>query len=122
MILSENFAENFVKEWLEGWNSHDLDKILSHYSEDFTIETSVALKLIPESGGKIKGKENVRNYWSKALKLNTNLKFEVKDILLGINAITIYYLNVTTNKNVVEILFFNDKMEVKKVVVHRSYK
>jgi ketosteroid isomerase-like protein len=35
-----NIDENaFAKVWVESWNSHDLDKILSHYSDDFEITT-----------------------------------------------------------------------------------
>lgn len=29
--------ELFVNNWLESWNSHNIEKILSHYTEDFSI-------------------------------------------------------------------------------------
>ncbi len=40
-------ANTFAKEWLESWNSHDLDRILSHYSDDLEITTRL-IKLAGE--------------------------------------------------------------------------
>ena len=27
-------AERLAREWVEAWNAHDLERILSHYAED----------------------------------------------------------------------------------------
>ena len=32
-------TQNFAKEWINSWNSHNLEEILSHYSEDIEITT-----------------------------------------------------------------------------------
>jgi ketosteroid isomerase-like protein len=29
----------FALEWIESWNSHDLDRILSHYADDVEVTT-----------------------------------------------------------------------------------
>jgi ketosteroid isomerase-like protein len=34
-MLTQTTAEAFASEWIEAWNSHDLDRILAHYSDDF---------------------------------------------------------------------------------------
>ena len=31
--------QEFAKEWIDAWNSHDLDRILAHYAEDIEIST-----------------------------------------------------------------------------------
>ena len=35
-------AQAFADEWIEAWNSHDLDRILSHYSDDAELLSPVA--------------------------------------------------------------------------------
>lgn len=118
--MTKEFATAFAKEWIASWNSHNLDKILSHYSEDFSIESPLALKRLPETKGTVIGKENVRKYWALGLENNPTLKFELLDILIGVNSLTIYYINTATNKKAVEVMSFNSNMIVNKAIVNYS--
>ena len=119
MVIKE-FADDFSKDWLSSWNSHNLDKILEHYADDFSIETPMALKLFPESNGFIKGKNNIRNYWVVGLEQIPDLKFKLLDVLIGVNGLTIYYINIATNKKSVEVMNFNSEGKVDKVIVNYS--
>ncbi len=103
------FAKRFAEEWVTDWNSHDLEKILTHYSEDFIIESPLAEKRISESKGKIAGKPNVKLYWKMGLGATSNLEFEIIDVFSGVGYITIYYKNKSTGKSVIEMLHFNQK-------------
>jgi ketosteroid isomerase-like protein len=116
--MTKEFAIAFSGNWLAAWNSHNIDEILKHYSEDFSIETPMALKLFPESNGLINGKHNIRKYWTVALERIPNLKFEILDVLMGVSGLTIYYINLATNKKSVEIMNFNTEGKVNKVMVH----
>ena len=31
----------FAEEWITAWNTHDLDRILSHYAEDIVFRSPV---------------------------------------------------------------------------------
>ena len=117
-MITIDFAQTFSTNWIKAWNTHDLDKILNHYADDFTIETPMAARLFPESGGVIKGKEAVKAYWKKGLERIPDLKFELKDLLLGVHGLTIYYINLATNKRSVELMCFNDEGKVNKAFVH----
>lgn len=119
-MITYKFAKEFTIEWLNSWNSHNLDKILSHYSDDFTIETPLALSLYPESKGVVRGKDEVRKYWAIGLERIPDLKFEVLDILIGIDNLTIYYLNTANNRRSVEIMSFNDDGKVYRALVNYS--
>ncbi len=44
-MLTEDKARNFAKHWIQAWNSHDLDAIRSHYSENVVLLSPVAAKL-----------------------------------------------------------------------------
>ncbi|PSR56361.1 nuclear transport factor 2 family protein [Adhaeribacter arboris] len=112
--MTEEFAKHFAAEWVASWNSHDLDRILEHYTNDFSITTPMALKIIPESNGVVAGKNKVRAYWEQGLKLIPNLHFEMIDVLVGMNGLTIYYRNTATGRKTVEVMFFNEQQKVEK--------
>ena len=88
-----HFAAQFADEWIAAWNSHDLDRILSHYSEDVEFSGPFVTRVTGEASGVLKGKENVRKYWARALQLVPDLRFELITTLLGINRIVLYYKN-----------------------------
>lgn len=118
--MNLKFAQKFSQEWVNAWNSHDLERILEHYSDSFTIESPLALMRFPESEGTLKGKENVRKYWRLGLDKNPDLNFQILDVLIGVNGLSIYYKNTSTHKRVVENMFFDQEMKVEKAVVNYS--
>jgi len=118
--MTKEFATAFAQDWIESWNLHDIEKILSHYTEDFTIETPMALKLYPQSGGVVVGKSEVRKYWTIGLEKNPNLKFELIDLLIGVNSIGLYLFNTSSNKKSVELMSFNSHNKVNKAIVTYS--
>lgn len=118
--ISPNFAKSFAEEWISSWNSHDINKVLSHYSEDFLIDSQMVFKLVPGSNGTVVGKKAVKEYWISGLKQNKDLEFKLLDILTGINGLTIYYLNMATNLRAVEMLLFNNEGKVQRAFVHHS--
>jgi len=68
-MMQKGFAERFAREWGEAWNAHDLERVLSHYEDDFEMSSPIIVTLMGESSGKLKGKAAVGAYWAKALKL-----------------------------------------------------
>src|SRR3954453_18996760 len=115
--MTKAFATVFAKSWVDSWNSHDLEKILSHYSEDVTIESPMAIKLYPQSGGIVAGKSEVRKYWTIGLERSTDLKFEILDVLIGVNSFALYLFNTSSKKKSVEVMSFNIENKVDKVIV-----
>lgn len=118
MIITDDFAAGFARNWAAAWNSHDMDRILEHYSEGFTITSPIALQRLPDSGGRITGKAAVSAYWTLALEKIPDLYFEVLDVLAGVNGITVYYRNTATNKRSVEVMLFDNDGKVAEAIVH----
>jgi hypothetical protein len=116
-MLTDEFINPFADEWIASWNSHDLDRILHHYTNDFEIETPIAAKLVPGSNGRVSGKPQVRQYWTLGLQMIPNLHFQLIDVLSGINSITIYYVNTATKRRSAETMFLNSSGKVYKAVV-----
>jgi len=116
-MVDQQFATRFAAEWINCWNKQDLDTLMTHYTEDFSIQTPYALKIYPDCCGVISGKSNVRLYWATALSKLPNLHFKLLEVLIGVNSISIYYHNADSGKNAVENLFFNADGLVTQVIV-----
>lgn len=115
--MTKEFASAFARDWVDAWNAHDLEKVLSHYTEDFTIETPMAAKLVPESQGFVVGKSEVRKYWTIGLQKRPDLKFEILDVLVGVNSVGLHLFNTSSNMKSVEVMSFNSEMKVNKAIV-----
>lgn len=107
----------FAQEWIAAWNAHDIEAVLTHYTDDFVLSTPMAAKVVPESKGIVSGKAAVRSYWTAALKRIPDLHFELINVLTGINALTIYYTNTATGKTSAEVLQLNDEGKVDRAFV-----
>lgn len=110
-------AKTFASEWVESWNSHDLDRILSNYSDDFEITTSMIKNVLGIETGTLKGKYAIRKYWEAALKKVPDLYFELKEVTESVGSIAIYYKSVL-EKMAIEVMFFDEEGKVKRVIAH----
>jgi hypothetical protein len=115
-MLENNFAEHFAADWIDSWNSHDLGRILSHYTDDFEMTSPVIIKVAGEPSGILKGKKDVGAYWAKALQLVPELHFELVTTLIGVNSITLYYKGVRGLSG--EVFHFNQEGKVTKAYAH----
>ena len=91
-MIDKEFARKFASDWINSWNCHDIDWVLSHYTDDFDMYSPVIISIAGELSGKLSGKTAVGAYWAKALELIPDLKFDLISILTGINSITLYYM------------------------------
>lgn len=110
-------ATLFAKEWIESWNSHDLPRILKHYSEDIEITTPMIKLAAGIESGTLKGKEAVGNYWSIALQKIPDLHFELVEVTESVNSVALYYKSVM-NKMAIEVMFFDGNGLVNKMIAH----
>src|SRR5262245_60723954 len=90
-MLTRSQADAFASEWISAWNSHDLKRILSHYSDDFAFSSPVIIQVMGEPSGKLQGKEVIGTYWAKALSRTPNLEFNLQAVLWGIDTLVIHY-------------------------------
>jgi ketosteroid isomerase-like protein len=114
--LTPEFARQFAEEWVAAWNAHDLERILSHYEDDFEMASPVILQLAGEPSGRLHGKAAVGAYWARALAAFPNLHFELQDVLAGIGSITIYYHG--HRGRVAEIFRFSSSGKVAQASAH----
>ena len=116
-MLTKQFAADFAKDWVESWNSRDLDRIMKHYSEDFEMTSPFIELMALSSDGTLKGKSNVREYWGKALSKYTDLHFELLDFYFSVDSICLRYKAVA-NTTAVECLKFDSNGKVVSGIGH----
>ncbi len=116
-MLDKKFADHFARDWVDSWNSHDLNRILSHYSDQFEMSSPVIIQVAGEPSGTLKGKDAVGDYWAKALQLIPDLQFELLSILIGVNSITLYYKGAR-GRLAAEVFHFGPDQKVLRAYAH----
>jgi ketosteroid isomerase-like protein len=84
-------AEAFAAEWIAAWNTHDLERVLGHYEDDFEFSSPFVIDIAAEPSGRLRGKAAIRDYWAKALARNPRLRFELENVYWGVRTLVIQY-------------------------------
>lgn len=118
-MLTEAEALQFASDWVRAWNAHDLDAIMSHYSQNVVLTSPAAAKLLNDPSGTVSGKEALRAYFKRGLEAYPNLTFELLDVMAGLSSIVLYYLNQKGTKTA-EFMEFGANQKVARVVANYS--
>ena len=89
--LDSRTARAFALDWIESWNAHDIDRIITHYAPEIVLLSPVAQKRV--GNGRVVGHDALRAYWGPALAQCSTLHFELIDVLIGHHCLTIHYSN-----------------------------
>lgn len=118
-FLNEDGARSFAEEWIAAWNSHDLARILSHYSDDVVLTSPVAAKLLNSADGTVQGKQALQAYFKKAVETFPQLRFELIEVMWGVASVVLYYRNQKGTRTG-EFMEFDSDGKVTRVVANYS--
>jgi ketosteroid isomerase-like protein len=104
-------AQRFAAEWVAAWNRHDVEAVLSHYTDDFTMTTPMIPKLLGIESGTLQGKKAVGDYWRAALQKIPDLKFALIETTCGVDTVSIYY-HAVLGRRAIETFFFDQNGKV----------
>ncbi len=107
-MIDKAWAERFADAWIAGWNSYDLNAILSHYAEDVVFHSPRIAAVTGEPIDFVSGKQALARYWTKALSQGKDLRFHLERVYVGSNCLSISYRNHRA-QHVVETFIFDDK-------------
>jgi ketosteroid isomerase-like protein len=93
--MTHDEALAWAQQWIDEWNRHDVEAVLTHFADDVEFVSPVAATVTGDPRGVVRGKEALRAYWTTALASRGDLHFELDDVHLGIDAIVIRYRNQT---------------------------
>ena len=118
-MINEQQARQFAGEWVRAWNAHDLQQILAHYAQDVQFSSPFIVKLLGEPSGTIFGKDDLRVYFKKGLDAYPELQFELINVLVGVDSVTLYYRSVR-GMLAAEVMFFDESGKVARATAHYS--
>jgi predicted ester cyclase len=117
--VTRDDAWAFANHWVNAWNAHDLDLIMSHYDDAVELTSPVAAQLLGAPHGKVAGKANVRAYFQRGLAAYPDLQFKLEDVLWGMNSVVLYYKNQKGTRSA-EFMELSANGKVSRVVAHYS--
>jgi hypothetical protein len=118
-MIEAEWARKFADEWIAAWNAHDLDRILSHYTDDFQMTSPLIVQRMKEPSGTLQGKDRIRPYWAIGLAAQPPLKFELLEVYTGVRSITLRYRR-HTGKIAAEVLEFDERGKVVRGIAHHG--
>lgn len=115
--LTRADALAFARDWADAWNSRDLDRVLAHYADDFTMSSPFVRTVTGEPSGTLFGKAAVGAYWRAALDRFPELYFEVLDAYAGADSVVVRYRSVA-GLTACEVLAFGPDGRVGRAAAH----
>jgi SnoaL-like protein len=92
--MTEAEAQDFAHEWIEAWNSHDLERILEHYAEEVEVTSPLVEAVLGPGRVTVRGKPALLAYWSKALARFPDLRFLLFRAYAGPQSVILHYQSV----------------------------
>jgi hypothetical protein len=116
-MISETEARQFAHSWIQGWNTHDLEAVMSHYAPEVVLTSPTAARFLNDPSGIVSGKQALRSYFQQGLEAYPNLTFELLDVMWGISSVVLYYVNQKGTKTG-EFMEFDKNQKVVRVVAN----
>jgi hypothetical protein len=118
-MITELQARQLAEHWVHAWNGHDLESIMSHYAEDVVLISPVAARILSDPAGTVSGKAALRAYFKRGLEVYPNLRFDLADVMWGLDSVVLYYSNQNGTKTG-EYMEIDADGKVRKVVANYS--
>ncbi len=97
VVLPKSLRDEFRLEpgnhWVDAWNSHDLDLIMTHYDDAVELVSPVAARILKIAGGQVRGHANLRAYFRRGLDAYPELHFALNEVFWGLNSVVLSYTN-----------------------------
>ncbi|HEB77660.1 MAG TPA: nuclear transport factor 2 family protein [Methylothermaceae bacterium] len=114
-MISAELAWDFAKDWVDAWNAHDLEWILSHYADDIQVTSPIARQLTGTA--EIHGKKALREYFSVGLAHYPDLSFRLLNVFSGQDSIVLHYVN-QNSVQAAEWMRLNEEGKVVEMIAH----
>jgi ketosteroid isomerase-like protein len=115
--LQGEFTREFAREWVEAWNSHDVERILEHYDDEVVLVSPVALNLL-KNDGSVRGKDALRAYFRRGLDAYPDLRFDLIEVLWGLETVVLVYSNNFRGNKTAEVMHMSSAGKVLRVWAH----
>jgi ketosteroid isomerase-like protein len=87
-----------ITDWIDAWNTHDIDRIMGHYADEVEFTAQTVVTRWNKADGKLKGKEELQQHFSKGLTLAPGIHFTVEEILYAPSGYAVLYRRENGNR------------------------
>jgi len=108
---------DFAMEWVQAWNSHDLERVLSHYDDSVILISPRARLVLGVDYGAVRGKPALRDYIKRALERVPDLTFTLDRVFSGVNSVVIEF-HTNDGRHGAEFMDFAQDGRVARVIAH----
>jgi len=119
-MISREKALRIARDWIDSWNRHDLDSIMSHYSEDVELISPIVIKLLGDESATVTGRDALREYFKKGLAAYPDLRFETIEVFTGVYSFVLFYGRHNGPRGA-ELMELNKEDKIRKVVAHYDH-
>lgn len=116
-MVTQTEAARFAREWIEAWNARDVERVLSHTTDDFEMSSPFIITIGGAPSGTLRGKAPVRAYWQRALQHHPDLHFELLNVFVGASSLVILY-NAVEGKRATEVLLLDETGLISNAMAH----
>ena len=110
-------AKRFAERWYAAWNAHDLERILSLYTDDVEVSSPLVSVLAEKPDGEILGKDALRAYFAAGLENYPALHFEPLALFVGVNSLVLHYRSAS-GQPAAEVVFLDEQGQIARYVAH----
>jgi hypothetical protein len=115
--MDYDVAQEFARSWYAAWNAHDLESILSHYSDDVEMASPLVSVLTGDPDGRIVGMDALRAYFAAGLEKYPDLHFEPLELFVGVSSLVLRYVSVNAKPSA-EVVFMDDHGKISRYLAH----
>jgi hypothetical protein len=110
-------AEQLAREWVEAFNAHDVERILSHYADDVELTSRLVTRVVGDPQGTVRGKPALRAYFTTALAAAPHLRFELLEVFVGVRSVALQ-LRSSVRGLQLEVIELDADGRIARVLVH----
>jgi hypothetical protein len=108
----------FAQEWIEAFNEHDLERILSHYADDVRLVSPFYLQFTEGRSDELNGISELRHYFAIALQRYPELRFTLLDVAEGSRGPCIRYHTNLGDRIAMEAIELNTSGKAARILCH----
>ena len=92
--MTDYEATTMAREWVDAWNSHDIERILSHYGDSIALTSPLVERILGPGRTAVHGKDALRAYFLRGLETYPDLLFRFQEAYPGESSLVVRYESV----------------------------
>lgn len=120
--LIQGFPENtfyeIAERWVHVWNNNSLETFIELHSDKVELISNLALRLFPESNGRIQGKKTLFDYWGIVRNRLPKIHFKIDRMMMSDLKVVLYLsCENSPTKAIARMTINQDDLLIRKIEV-----